>query len=114
MLEVLAGVGRFSHLSSWILIGVRFDAESVVDADPAMLPRRWRTYPPPASVQSLGDEWILGASSVALKVPSAIVPAEHNYVLNPRHPAFETLEIGPEEIIALDPRLTRPSPPPPR
>jgi len=40
-----------------------------------------------------------------LRVPSVIVPAESNFLLNPRHPAFERIEIGPPEELRLDPRL---------
>lgn len=36
----------------------------------------------------LGDWWIESLSSAVLRVPSAVVPNESNYLLNPRHPAF--------------------------
>lgn len=38
--------------------------------------------------QVLGDRWIESETSAVLRVPSAVVPSEFNYVLNPRHRDF--------------------------
>ena len=38
--------------------------------------------------QLLGDRWIKSLSSAVLRVSSAVVPNESNYLLNPKHPAF--------------------------
>jgi RES domain-containing protein len=40
-----------------------------------------------------------------LAVPSAIVPRETNYLLNPAHPDFRRLRIGRPEPFSLDPRM---------
>jgi RES domain-containing protein len=40
-----------------------------------------------------------------LEVPSAVVPRECNYVLNPVHPDFAALRIEPAEPYELDLRL---------
>ncbi len=58
-----------------------------------------------AATQSLGDRWLEQKREVALRVPSAVIPEEHNYLLNPRHPAYPQLAIGPPEPFAFDPRL---------
>ena len=46
--------------------------------------------------QTLGDRWIESETSAVLRVPSAVVPSEFNYVLNPRHRDFPRIvaEIG--------------------
>ena len=43
--------------------------------------------------------------SLALRVPSVVVPQEWNYLINPAHPAFARLEIGKAQPLAFDPRL---------
>ena len=58
-----------------------------------------------AVTQAIGDEWLREARSVALRVPSAIVPVEHNLVLNPAHPQFGRVAWDDFEDIHLDPRL---------
>lgn len=44
-------------------------------------------------LQQIGRDWLLSKRTPILKVPSAIVPVEHNYLLNPEHPDLKvTLE----------------------
>lgn len=57
------------------------------------LPENWRQSPAPDSVKKLGDRWIQSETSLALRVPSAVVPAEGNILINPNHFAFEKMEI---------------------
>lgn len=64
------------------------------------LPTHWNTDPPPAFTRALGDAWIKGATSLALVVPSAIVPVENNYLINPQHPAYKKVKIGKPEALA--------------
>ena len=69
------------------------------------LPRGWRRYPAPPALQQLGQAWLEAGKTAVLQVPSAVVPAEHNYLLNPAHADFAKLHIGRAEPFALDPRL---------
>lgn len=43
--------------------------------------------------QKLGNQWILEMKSAVLKVPSAIVDREYNYLLNPLHPDFFKIKV---------------------
>ena len=107
MLEVLAGLGETAKLDSYVLIGASLDESLVIELPPKALPASWRAYPPPPAVQAVGDRWLADAASPALRVPSALVPHEWNYVLNPRHPDFGQIQIGAPEPVPLDPRLLR-------
>lgn len=54
--------------------------------DPAVFPPgEWRTYPAPEWQAELGDLWVQDGTFLWLAVPSAIVPEEHNVLVNPRH-----------------------------
>lgn len=55
--------------------------------------------------QQLGDQWLNNLSSAVLKVPSAIVPMEFNYLLNPYHPDFTQIKIEHISAFQFDPRL---------
>lgn len=55
--------------------------------------------------QAVGDDWLEQSSKPVLEVPSAIIPEEKNYLLNPKHPKFGQIEIGALESFAFDPRL---------
>lgn len=69
------------------------------------LPADWRSSPAPAALAALGDAWVQRGTSAVLKVPSAVVDGEHNYLLNPRHPSFERISIHPPESLHYDERL---------
>jgi RES domain-containing protein len=40
-----------------------------------------------------------------LAVPSAIIPREWNYLINPEHPDMKRIVVGKPEPFAFDPRL---------
>jgi len=45
-------------------------------------------------LQTMGTEWIKEGASAVLAVPSTVIPAESDYLLNPMHPAFTKLKMG--------------------
>src|SRR5688572_17777168 len=45
--------------------------------------RGWQAFDHMPYTQSLGDEWIKSKNSVVFKVPSAVIPEEFNYLINP-------------------------------
>lgn len=106
-LEVLAGLQTNSPLPEYVLIPAEFEDSLVVAVEVEELPVNWRKNPPPPSTQRVGDDWIAGGGSAVLRVPSALVPQESNYLLNPRHTAFSEVRIGQPEGVAMDPRLIR-------
>jgi RES domain-containing protein len=71
------------------------------------LPRDWRAFPAPASTQEFGEQWIASRSSLVLTVPSALMPSESNYVINPLHHHFAKLRVLPSEPLSLEPRLLK-------
>lgn len=71
------------------------------------LPRHWRTTHGLEATQRVGDDWLASGRLLALAVPSAIVPEEWNYLLNPLHVAFAKLKPGRAVPFLLDARLTR-------
>jgi RES domain-containing protein len=54
------------------------------------LPAGWDSLSPWHITQEIGRRWAVQLRSAVLSVPSAIVPAERNYVLNPNHPDFKS------------------------
>jgi RES domain-containing protein len=59
----------------------------------------------------IGDEWLHGKRSVALRVPSAVIPAAWNVILNPQHPQFRKLVRWAKlEPLRIDPRLVENAP----
>ena len=52
------------------------------------LPAKWDLLSSSAATQEIGRIWAADLRSAVLSVPSAIVPVDRNYVLNPKHPEF--------------------------
>ena len=56
--------------------------------------------------QRFGQTWLQEQRSPILRVPSAVIPWEHNYLLNPRHPQAARVRVCRKDLFRLDPRLT--------
>jgi len=54
----------------------------------------WRRYPPLAGLRETGRRWLTSMATAVLHVPSAIIPSERNYLLNPAHPDFRQIQVG--------------------
>lgn len=104
-LEILVHLEDSSVLPHYSVLPVEFDAAQVIELNSAKLPPNWRDAVAPAVLQQISDAWVSAQNSVILRVPSVIVPSENNYLINPRHPDFATLKIGPPQPFEFDSRL---------
>ena len=71
------------------------------------LPKDWQTFPHSNSTQMLGDKFLKEQKFLVLKVPSATVQGEFNYLINPRHKNFNQIKILKIESFSFDERLFR-------
>jgi RES domain-containing protein len=106
----LAALETLAHLESdvvndFLIISCSFHEVLVEEIAPARLPENWNDVPPPSELQQIGYEWATSRSSAVLKVPSAVIPNEFNYLLNPAHPDFRSIDVGEPRPFRLDYRL---------
>jgi RES domain-containing protein len=59
------------------------------------------------ATRAIGSEWLRSSRSALLRVPSVIVPATHNVLLNPAHPESKPIEITRLHEYPFDVRLKR-------
>jgi RES domain-containing protein len=105
ILEILVHLEQASLLSAYVVFKAEFVEELIESLGETDLPPDWRLSPSPAAVKAVGDAWFLGSRSAVLSVPSAIIPGERNYLLNPRHADFHKIKVsGPIEH-EFDPRI---------
>jgi RES domain-containing protein len=71
------------------------------------LPASWFGASPPLQLQVLGGDWLERGTTAVLKVPSAIVTEEWNYLLNPLHADFRKLRIAVPQPFNFDQRVAR-------
>ncbi|HEY0370297.1 MAG TPA: RES family NAD+ phosphorylase [Chthoniobacterales bacterium] len=69
------------------------------------VPKSWNAEPIGSAGPAAGDHWIAEQQSVALLVPSVIVPMEMNALINPRHPQFKLDWVKKPVRFRYDPRL---------
>jgi RES domain-containing protein len=77
----------------------------IESVQPERLHPRWRSTPSPKEVLAFGTAWARSNRSPILRVPSAVIPLECNFVLNPRHPDFARMKGSAPMPFNFDPRL---------
>lgn len=107
-LELLVHLHRSDVLNRYRLITLELPADEILLLDDAGLPADWRKDPAPVSTAAIGTAWLTGGQSLALSVPSVLIPQQRNLLLNPGHgasgAAFATATLEPFDF---DPRLVR-------
>jgi RES domain-containing protein len=78
------------------------------------LPRSWQRAPQASTsdtaARRFGARWVREQRSVAIQVPSAVIPSESIFLLNPEHPDFnESVRVVKTLPVSLDPRLWGPA-----
>jgi RES domain-containing protein len=71
----------------------------------AMLPTDWQQVTSYPQCQEIGSAWYQLRRSAVLKVPSAIITSESNYLLNTSHPDFEQVKLLSTADFIFDPRI---------
>ena len=74
---------------------------------PDQLPADWRDLSARDQLQAIGSDWARRQSSAVLAVPSAVIPTESNYLINPLHASFAKIEIGVPQDFVTDLRLIK-------
>lgn len=103
-LEVLVNLDPRTD-SEHAAVSIEFEDSQVEVLDASLLPENWRDYPYSLETIHFGETWVLRARSLVLAVPSAIVPIELNYLINPGHPDFKKLKLGTPLPFSFAPRL---------
>jgi RES domain-containing protein len=106
-LELLVHGVPYDTLKRFISISALIPEKLVTEIKANALPSNWRMDPPPSVLQSIGNRWLQKKQYAVLKVPSAVIPVEFNYVINPDHPDFSKIKIGRAEQHSFDVRLSK-------
>lgn len=75
--------------------------EDVLEHNPAIDPRDY------GQTRRYGDTWVEEARSLALKVPSVVLPMSFNYLVNPKHPSFDPEAVVSHGVFAYEARIAR-------
>jgi RES domain-containing protein len=93
-LEVLVHTSREAVPLDLVVVEIEIPESVDIERVPlSKLPSRWNAYPAPAITQQMGTDWVAANRTAVLEVPSAIIPLECNYLLNPAHPRLSRVRI---------------------
>ena len=107
-LEMLVHLDDDELLSAYSFVAAEIPPALILPVkDFRPLPKNWNASPPPVTLQRVGDEWIRSLASAVLEVPTAIVPLEQNYLLNPAHPDFARIKLERPRRFRFDQRLLK-------
>jgi len=87
------------------LVTIILPDHSIIELEISRLGPDWKSFPHSDSTQKLGDEFVSNGWYLVMKVPSAIVQDEFNYLVNPNHGDFKKINIVSIEPFNLDNRL---------
>ncbi len=106
ILEILVHLKNTKVLDSYVLFTLELDEEDALLLNNEDLPSNWKEEPAPLETAEIGDQWLSSNNSLALAVPSVVVPRELNYILNINHPNFDKLiKTMKRHEISIDTRL---------
>ena len=82
---------RFDKLNYKVLvISIDEGARIIQKISTNDLPDNWQSLSAYSSLQTIGSNWYLRQKSLVLRVPSAVIPQENNYIINTEHPDFKS------------------------
>ena len=105
-LELLVHLDEEVRLKRFVCVAARIPA-TVSLTRCQRLPREWNARPPKDASRLVGSRWLRTGRHAVLAVPSVVVPAEHNFLIDPAHPDFARIEVLAPVPFRFDPRLVR-------
>lgn len=94
----------FNNLFATMLIDIP-DMLPVTEYAQGDLPEGWNAPVDYAVSQRIGDQWYDRHATAILKIPSAVIPQESNYVLHSEHEDFPKIRIAGVTEFVPDPRI---------
>ncbi|WP_346239250.1 RES family NAD+ phosphorylase [Niabella insulamsoli] len=105
VLEIVVNYDRTATplLPSYHLVEIQIPDNEVIEIDQTAMKANWSADSD--YTRYIGDEFLKSQTDLILKIPSAVIPEESNYLLNPTHVDFRKIKIVRSRAYGLDTRL---------
>lgn len=104
--EVVVHLSLSNLPSNFCMVTVNIPDKFVINTiDCLILDSDWNSFPETVTTQKMGDLFVETNKYCVLKVPSAVVKGDFNYVINPHHPDFIKIKITNHDDFPIDLRL---------
>lgn len=106
-LEVLVHTPAMFIPKSYYLLTIRVPEDTLLSVPLDQLPEGWDGLSPPDAIKDSTESWLADNRFLILKVPSAVVAGEYNFLTNPLHPRASEVVIIDKRPYQFDSRLLR-------
>lgn len=105
VLEILVHTEQQLLTNDFWFLEIEIPDDKIKNTNLKAIPKQWRINPPNSMTKAYGSEWLASKKSLALRVPSAILPTEGNILVNPNHKDFGQVKIIKTRVLDLDSRV---------
>jgi len=106
MAEVMVHLSLTMLPADYMMLEIEIpDGMLVKEIARADLEEGWNNHPPSIHTQRIGDQFIREKGYNILRVPSAVVPGDFNYLINPHHTESKEIKIINSRPFPFDERL---------
>lgn len=106
LLEVLANAYAGIILNDFVILTIEIpETAKIYNPKESQLPEDWQAIPLKNASQDFGDTLLSKNEYLGFKVPSTLMPYEHNFVFNPSHADFKKVKIKEKTPFVIDARL---------
>lgn len=107
MAEVLVHLSLPMLPADYMMLEIEIPDEiSIKEIAIADLEEGWNSHPPRTHTQKIGDQFIRENDYSVLKIPSAVVPGDFNYLINPHHKKSKEIKVMDATPFPFDERLS--------
>jgi len=104
--EVAVHLTLGSHAVGYVMMKILIPDDIIItEITSQVLPASWKTFPFISFTQKIGDQFVIDNKFSVMKAPSAVIPGDSNYLLNPRHPEFGKIQVIKKEPYEFDERF---------
>jgi len=103
LLEAVVHMGPI--VMNYCIAEIEIPENSIEEVAINRLVANWSNNPSPDIIKEIGDTFIKKGKHLVLRIPSAIMPEEHNYLINPNHEGFKKVKIIAHRPVKIDERF---------
>ncbi len=104
--EIAVHTGLGTVPKDYVLVTIEIPDDVVVcEILPENLQPDWESFPHNGATQALGDSLLLKNKCLVIKVPSAVVQGDYNFLINPMHKDFNRVIVVETVPFSFDKRL---------
>jgi RES domain-containing protein len=99
MAEVAVHMPYGTIPEDYFLVTIEIPSDSMLEVAVESLPADWAEFPHPPATQQIGDDFVRAGKVLVLKVPSATVAGDFNYLINPLHDTAYQVRIAASPVL---------------